>query len=131
MIFKAQIESLPKIMAWLREKVEHLGFDRSSLNKIELATEEAIVNIITHGNTETLEVEVEGKVQITIRDFGPPFNPLEKKQPDLNAPLEERQVGGLGIHLLLESMDEVYYQRLKNGNQLTLIKKLTRSSQTK
>jgi anti-sigma regulatory factor (Ser/Thr protein kinase) len=60
-----------------------------------------------------------------IEDDGVEFNPTEHPIPDLDAPLEERKVGGLGIHLVRQIMTSVEYQRVAGKNVVTLRKKLT------
>ena len=57
-------------------------------------------------------------------DTGFPFNPLEQKESDLDVSLEERQIGGLGIHLIKEIMDEVRYAHEEGRNVLRMQKKL-------
>ena len=62
----------------------------------------------------------ENTICMEIRDKGMPFNPLEQKEADLNVSLEERQIGGLGIHLIKEIMDEVRYAYEDGENVLRL-----------
>jgi anti-sigma regulatory factor (Ser/Thr protein kinase) len=58
-------------------------------------------------------------------DSGVPFNPLQQKEADLDVPLKERQIGGLGIHLIKEIMDEVEYARVQGKNVLRMRKKVS------
>ena len=61
---------------------------------------------------------------IEISDDGQPFNPLkDAPKPDLEAALEDRPIGGLGIHLVLTMMDEMHYRRENERNHLTLVKR--------
>ena len=100
-------------------------------NAIHLAVEEAVVNITTHGfknsdgKIEVLCKIVEPFVIIHICDNAPAFNPLLLPSPDIEADLENRQIGGLGVHLIKSLMDEVEYRKTENGNHLTLKKRLT------
>ena len=76
-------------------------------------------------NAEAKQVEArlelkDGALRITLLDDGIPFDPLSAEQPDVHAPLDERDVGGLGIFLVRELMDEVVYQRQGDRNRLTL-----------
>lgn len=123
--FLAKIELLRPTLLWIREQLKHL--DTATLRKIELASEETIVNIIHHARPENIEIELKifpkSHVEITFKDAGPPFNPLQVKPPDQTSPLEEREPGGLGIHLIRQTMDEVRYKREGNRNILTLIKR--------
>jgi serine/threonine-protein kinase RsbW len=128
--FFASLDQLHEMLLWIREEAAKMGFDSSELYKIELAAEEAIVNVIHHsyGNQKgKVEIAVDSlpdRLQITISDEGAPFNPLAKKtKKDLGAPLEEREMGGLGLFFIRKCLDEVSYQRKNNQNILTLIKK--------
>lgn len=113
------------MLAWIRGQL--FGFPDRTLLKIELACEEAIVNIISHAQTESLEIEVQivpkSHAAITFADAGPPFNPLEQSAPDLSLSLEERQPGGLGLFLIRQNMDELSYARKENRNHFTMIKR--------
>ncbi len=139
MEFLAKIELLYSILQWLRSQLTPVKFDETTLRKIELASEEALVNIIRYAYPDlpgTIAIDVHlfpNHVEIAIADHGPPFNPLHCKKPNLSKNLEERAIGGLGIHLMRQCVDEVIYKRDRNRNILTLIKKypLTHSSQKK
>jgi len=128
MKFIANIEQLHPILDWIREEIAEMEFDRQTLHKIELASEEVIINIIHHayeGRAETVEVMVKlslerKSVEIIFKDFGPPFNPLDAKVPDPLTALEEREIGGLGIYFVRQLMDEVSYSREKDQNVLAL-----------
>jgi anti-sigma regulatory factor (Ser/Thr protein kinase) len=63
----------------------------------------------------------EGRLEITIRDDGVPFNPFDQAQPDTALSIEERKIGGLGVLLVKELMSEVSYQRQQDSNVVTLI----------
>jgi len=104
-------------------------------NAIELSLDELLTNIISYGYNDndshliTVDLWLEGEddskfVIIRLVDDGVKFNPLEKKEVDLDLPLEEKQIGGLGIHLVKKLMDELHYERREDKNVLTLKKKL-------
>lgn len=95
-----------------------------------LVSEEIIVNIIHYAYMEeadaylTLQVRDEdGAISIEFIDGGKPFNPLEKERPDVFLPPEKRQIGGLGIFLVREMMDEVDYTYRNSENRLVIKKK--------
>jgi sigma-B regulation protein RsbU (phosphoserine phosphatase) len=98
------------------------------LPKINLALEEALANVIMYAYPEgtqgevTLSMKVEGNaIRMEISDRGVPFNPLQQQQEaDLDVPLEERKIGGLGIHLIKEIMDSVAYEFHEERNVLRL-----------
>jgi anti-sigma regulatory factor (Ser/Thr protein kinase) len=132
MKFIANIEQLRPILEWIRSQIAQMGFDRSALHNIELASEEAVINIIHHAyqdSPETVDVMVnvlpeKSCAEIVFKDFGPPFNPLEMKEIDPLAELDEREIGGLGIYFIRQLMDEVRYSREQDQNILVLVKKL-------
>ncbi len=66
----------------------------------------------------------DGELALCLEDDGPAFDPLAAPMPDLDAPIEDRPIGGLGIHLLREMMDELEYTRLDSRNRLTLRKRI-------
>lgn len=131
--FFATDDTLSEILTWVREQLILFGISRPHLGKIELAIEEAVVNIIRHAYAEmknekvTIEIEYfpEAALHICIIDRGIPCNPLEKIRPlETDFSLEERIEGGLGLHLMCRIMDDVVYKRIDDTNQLLLIKKL-------
>ncbi len=130
-IFQAKLESLNEMMQWVREHSSEAGFSVEETRKLELAMEEALVNVIQHAyKDEKGPIEIictipsEKWIQFTIMDKGQPFNPLlQSKKIDLQKSLEERPEGGVGILLILQYMDEVHYERQHSYNVLTLIKK--------
>ena len=106
-----------------------MGFDSKHLYQIELASEEALVNVIHYSYADlggVIEIGIEtrsDRLLIRISDGGAAFNPLAKKTKQPNVSLEEREMGGLGLLFIRKCMDEVSYQRKGNRNILILIKK--------
>jgi serine/threonine-protein kinase RsbW len=99
--------------------------------KIDLALEEVFTNIVRYGYDDNhphqIVVRLKGghdSVRISIEDDARPFNPLLAPEVDVDAPVAERRIGGLGIHLVRNLMDQVGYQRRPIGNRLILIKRL-------
>jgi sigma-B regulation protein RsbU (phosphoserine phosphatase) len=97
---------------------------------LNLAVEEIFTNIVSHAYTDKREHEIgvslsmqPGAVRIDVEDDGVPFNPLEAPEVDTTKPLEERTIGGLGIHLVRKLMDEMEYKRENARNLLTMTKK--------
>ncbi len=128
--FQASIDQLHAMLQWIREQLSPMNFDSKTLHKIELSSEEALVNIVVHAyqdRPETIEIEVKtdphSHAEIIIKDKGPPFDPLQQESVDTTSPLEKRSLGGLGIHLMRQYMDDIHYRREANVNVLTLIKK--------
>ena len=129
-IFNARIEELSSMLGWIQL---HWVYQPESFYKIEVALEEALVNIIQYaygpegGKIElTLKIEAKAHIEIGIRDWGTPFNPLlEGPKVNPTASLEERRVGGLGIFLISKLVDDLLYEWDGVSNWLILIKKLS------
>jgi anti-sigma regulatory factor (Ser/Thr protein kinase) len=97
------------------------------VGEIRLALEEIVTNIIAYGYEDRADhtirvtlVNTKQDITLSIRDDARPFNPLEQPGPDLEIPLEDRGIGGLGIHLVREIMDEIDYRREEGGNLLVM-----------
>lgn len=129
----ASIDQLHRAIEWLRQHLQKAGFVKAEIIRLELALEEAFVNSVLHGYKEKKGViELEFKtvpsqhVEITLIDFGPPFDPLKEAPPiDCEKPIEEREVGGMGIYLMRLCVDEVKYLRIKDSNVLKFIKRFS------
>ncbi len=108
--------------------VEKQGIAAAQKAGIELAFEEALVNVINYAypdgggdvHVECRDVPEKGLV-IRIEDEGLPFNPLLLGSPDTSAGIEDRAIGGLGIHIIKKTMKVVSYERDGSKNILTLI----------
>ena len=127
----AQTERLPEVLAFVEEQLEEAGCPMKAQMQISVATEEVYVNIASYAYapgsgmaTIRLELTQEPAVVLTFIDSGVAFNPLEKEDPNVNLPAEERQIGGLGIFMTKKTMDEVRYERAGDRNVLTLIKRI-------
>jgi anti-sigma regulatory factor (Ser/Thr protein kinase) len=95
-----------------------------------LAIEELVTNCIKYGyddadeHTISIELELVGKeLKLTVIDDGHPFNPLDCAPPDTSLALEERPVGGLGLHLLRKMSDRMEYDRVQDKNKVTIWKR--------
>jgi len=98
---------------------------------LNLALDEVLANVILHGFNDSGEHEIivrlcvePGLVSLTVEDEGVPFNPLDAPTPDLTLPIEQRPIGGLGIHLVRNVMDELDYQRKEGRNCLFMKKRV-------
>ena len=125
------IEEVPKLNAFIEEVCETLGFSPSTTMQINLAIEEAVVNVMnyayplnSHGDV-TIEAQSNDlRVKFTIIDSGTPFDPTVQGEVDTTLSVKDRPIGGLGIHLVRQIMDSINYERLDELNVLTLRKKL-------
>jgi serine/threonine-protein kinase RsbW len=100
------------------------------VHDLHLAVEEILTNIISYAYTDGREHEIRlrlsaqpGEIKVEVEDDGRFFNPLEASEPDITQSLEERTLGGLGIHLVRKLMDGLEYKRQGDRNLLTIKKK--------
>lgn len=125
----AKLENLGRWMEAVSECARGLGFDQKKIGKIELALEEALVNICKYSYPEEPgDAEVNCKQDnrrfiIEIIDSGIPFDMTSLPAPDLSSSIEKRKIGGLGIFLIKRMVDEVKYRRERNFNILKLTMK--------
>lgn len=124
--FSAELEELPEMLRWIEECLSSLPFPPPERRKAILALEEAIVNVIHHAYKGTLgmidlqcHIDPKSKIEFILKDQGHPFDPLQ----EIRVPHEGKE-GGLGILLMKEYMDEIYYQRSHPYNCLTLVKRV-------
>jgi serine/threonine-protein kinase RsbW len=127
---KADISMISEVSSRLEEIMQAVGFSTEEILDTQLAVEEAITNVIVHGYEQTPgEIVVTcrmvpGEIEVQIADSAPPFDPLSIPEPDLDADVSERRVGGLGIYLLRQVMDGIAYRYENEKNILTLTKKI-------
>jgi sigma-B regulation protein RsbU (phosphoserine phosphatase) len=108
-----------------------MDFDMGTTMKLNLAIEEAVVNVMNYayptGTKGSVDVEARHDDEwlvFVISDSGIPFDPTVAKEIDTTLSAEERNIGGLGIHLVRQIMDSISYERIDGRNVLTLKKKL-------
>jgi serine/threonine-protein kinase RsbW len=130
-VVKNNLAELDNLCSALEEFCRKLGLPGKATFPIKLSVEEIFVNIISYGYTDCLEhlIKIDisnqgGTLTIQIEDDGIPFNPLETDPPDLEAPLEDRSTGGLGLHLTKHLMDSICYSRCHGVNHLVMQKRL-------
>jgi len=140
--FPASLDHLYAMLQFICSNAVHDGFDEMELAKIELACEEALVNIISYAYPEKGIGEIEitcliqdNQIEIRLKDQGVPYDPVSNaatykqimQNPD---PIELRKLGGYGIFFILTLMDEVSYKREGDNNVLTMVKKKTSKNLT-
>ncbi len=113
----------------LLEHFRAAGLPDVSVGELELILEELLVNIISYAYEEAgtgiirVSANVEGStVTLEFRDRGREFNPLEREAPDLEADIEDRPIGGLGIFLVMELASSVTYERAGDENVLRIVR---------
>lgn len=131
-VFNARMQDLSQILVWLHSQLMQFQLKPKNFHKIELAAEEALVNIIRYAYSQqagSIEVSVKrssNSVEIGLRDWGSAFNPLlYSSRPDSTSPLRARKEGGLGILLMTQLVDDVLYEWDGTSNFLILIQKIS------
>ena len=126
---EAEINRIPDVSARLEEAMQAGGFRDEDILDTQLAVEEAITNVIMHGYKQKGGViriagdVTDGTIEIRIEDSAPPFNPLSIPEPDLDADISERRIGGLGIYLIRQVMTGLAYRHEAGKNILVMTKK--------
>ncbi len=127
---------LGRLPPQLEAFAEQAGLPPDVAMHIDIVLDELLANTISYGypdgRTGTIRLNIraaEDDVRIVIEDDGDAFDPLSLATPDLEAELEDRQIGGLGVHFARTMMDRVDYQRADGLNRITLIKQLSTSGQ--
>jgi anti-sigma regulatory factor (Ser/Thr protein kinase) len=128
--FEGDYRSLAKIGQFVVQAAQDADLDPKAVYKVQTAVDEACTNIIEHAYADDPHGEIgctctirAGELVITLTDTGEAFDPTQAPKPDLTSRLEDRQVGGLGIHLIRSMMDEVSYTVEGSSNKLTLTKR--------
>lgn len=126
-VFKADVKELDNLFEYSSTLLNILNFSPKDIIMINTALEEIFVNVAHYAYEESGSVEVslsndKNKVTFIFKDNGKPFNPLERENPNINATSEEREIGGLGIYMVKNIMDEVTYKYEDGHNVLTLVK---------
>jgi anti-sigma regulatory factor (Ser/Thr protein kinase) len=125
----ANIETVPMMMDFIEGLTE--GLPNRAAFDLTLACEEILVNIANYAYpngkgeyTVRWENDMEKRIVTMIfEDSGVPFNPLQKEDPDLSVPFKERKIGGLGIMMVRQRMDQVQYSYTNEQNILTIEKR--------
>ena len=123
-----KVDELERICAEIEAMGEREDWPPSLVYLANFVLEELSMNIITHGNDGRIaefEISLDSKLDcltIEVIDNGLPFDPVEYiPDPRIDAPLEDRQVGGLGLHLIRSMVDELSYKREQGKNHLSLV----------
>ena len=126
----AEIERLSSLVEAFGE-AEGLGAE--TIFKVNLALDEVVTNVIRYGHEDDGQPHpivvrltlADGVLTAEVEDDGRAFNPLDAPPPDITASLDDRPIGGLGIHLVRSVMSAVEYRRENGRNVLTMRKHLT------
>jgi serine/threonine-protein kinase RsbW len=131
LLLRSDLPELSKLNPFLAEFCGREGLDTDLVPDLELILEELATNVMKYGGVETgadcCRIELERRpdeVEIRFSDSGAPFNPLERAEVDTSLPIEERPIGGLGIHFIKHLTDAQSYEFREGRNILTLVKKV-------
>ncbi len=127
----ADMASLERADRALDEFAVRMAWPETALFQVRLVLEEIMMNVISYGSNGTaiphmrLHMAQQGALlSMEIADDGVAFDPLRAPAPDLDADIEDRPIGGLGVFLVKELMDTVAYQREAGWNRLSVTKTL-------
>ena len=127
----AELDSLSAFRDFIDEVCRENDIDEDAAYDLKLAVDEACTNVVQHGyagmNPGSIMLDLtvkDGEVEVRLTDFGHPFEPSSAPMPDITVPLEERPLGGFGLFLIYQTMDEVDYVTGEAGNTLILRKRI-------
>jgi serine/threonine-protein kinase RsbW len=122
-----QRSEITRMTALMERFCAHNGLSHDDTFNIHLVLDESIINVIVHGYEDTAEHDIhvrmrleDGVVTIDIDDDGIPYNPLEAPEPRFDLPVEERRIGGLGVHIMKTLARSIEYKRENGHNHLTI-----------
>ena len=131
------LDSLAAIRTFVNEMGEKAGLDRKALYRLKLAVDEIATNIVTYGYENAGlrgDIVISAHLQpsvltIQLEDTSQEYNPYENEAPDnLDKPIDERPIGGLGVFLAVRGVDEFHYEHI-NGRNVHMFKVKIPSSQ--
>lgn len=121
-----QLDSLGAIAQYVLAAANSAGLEKKASYRLRLAVDEVATNIINYGyDAAGIEGNIliqatidERSLTIVLEDTALPFDPIQRDEPDdLELPLEQRQIGGLGIYLAMKGVDRFIYERIDNHNR--------------
>lgn len=125
----ATIQNILVVTKFVNDELEKMNCPEETMAEIDIAIDEVFGNIASYAYSEgvgkvtvCLEVEEDNIAVITFIDSGKEYNPLEREDPNIMLSAQEREIGGLGIYIVKQSMDDVSYE-YKDGNNILKIKR--------
>ena len=126
---KNELSELKTLSQHLTHFSQVYGLSNTTLSEINICLDELFTNIVLHGYKDDLAHLIRfsiflnnNSIILNVEDDGIPFNPFNKIDSELPADLNSAKIGGLGIHIVKELMDDIWYQRKRGKNRLTLKK---------
>lgn len=133
------LDALGDIRAYVTSAAKSAGLDEKRTYRLALAVDEIATNIITHGYDESntsgdilvLASVEDGALRVRLSDSSPAFDPLNRPDPDdLDAPLAERAIGGLGVFLATQNVDEFLYEYSNEQNHNIFVVNLQKAEES-
>lgn len=130
--FEAKVDNLHDVLGFLEEQLEAHEASMKVITVMSISVEEMYANVCMYayegqpevGNCKIAISFEDDSAIVALTDDGIPFNPLAKVDPDIHAAAEDRGIGGLGIYMVKEYMDECKYERVNEQNIFTMRKKI-------
>ena len=126
---KSNLFELETLCQHLNKLGKVTGLSEACITDVNICLDELFTNIVSYGFVDDLEHIIRFTINVdnnmltmNIEDDGIPFNPLEKKDPEIPAGLIDVKIGGLGIHIVRKLMDDISYERDRGKNKLTMKK---------
>ena len=127
----SDMSNLARVAEFVADAARKTKISPRQSDDIQMAVDEAVTNVMEHayaGRTNghiSIQLEIDAKaILVEIRDQGRTFNAKKVKKPDVNSPLSERSIGGLGIFFMKKLMDKVEFTHDESGNITRMFKKL-------
>ena len=132
LVIEAVIDNLDDVNLFVHKSIEQFEVSKRTLMQLDVVVEEIFVNIASYAyspNTGLVKIQLKTDIEplsisLTFIDSGVPYNPLEKSDPDVDLSADDRQIGGLGIFLTKNFVDDISYQFLDGRNILKIEKHL-------
>lgn len=130
-VLNNDIQEVKQLNVFVSDVCATVHLDDDTATNVELAIEEAVVNVMNYAYPYEWEGKIHvkayasaGKLFFEISDSGIPFDPTKAKEADISLSVQQRSIGGLGIYLIRKYMDNMEYKRIEGRNVLTLSKNL-------
>ena len=128
--FTRSFDEIKEIVAFANQAFADEEIDPSLRYIVDLAVEELFVNMVSYNTETTRDILIElhaidNGVEVSLTDFDVArFDPTKVPDVDVDAPLEERSVGGLGLYLVLKMVDSIHYEYANRESKITFIKRV-------
>lgn len=131
--FTRSFDEIKEIVAFAGRIFDDYGIDPSLRYIVDLAVEELFVNMVTYNTESTQDIllemhAIDHGIEVSLTDFDVErFDPTKVPDVDVDAPLEERSVGGLGLYLVLKMVDSIHYEYRDRKSKITFRKRVENS----